>query len=76
MFNYLYTMGKAKVQQCFRGIKGQGLTEYAVILGIVVLIAIAIQQGDGFSAQVEALYTNVGLKLQELATDVHNGLAS
>lgn len=61
---------KNKVFQCLRGKKGQGLTEYAVILGIVVLIGTAIAGSDSFQTKVINLYDNVGTSLGNLGHSV------
>lgn len=61
---------KNKVFQCLRGKKGQGLTEYAVILGIVVLIGTAVAGSDSFQTKVIDLYDNVGAALGNLGSTV------
>lgn len=57
MFKYLYLMGK--VQRHCGNERGQGLTEYAAVLAVVVIIA-GLVVGDGnFTESVASLYSDV-----------------
>lgn len=44
----------------YLGKKGQGLTEYAIILLMVVLIAVVIWQGNGLKSMITGIYQNIG----------------
>lgn len=59
-----------KINQLFKNKKGQGLTEYAVILGIVVLIGSTIAANDNFKSSITSLYQTVGNSLDSLGTQV------
>lgn len=59
-----------KIKQLFKNKKGQGLTEYAVILGIVVLIGSTIAANDNFKESITGLYQTVGNSLDSLGTQV------
>lgn len=75
-----------KISQCLRHRKGQGLTEYAVILSIVVAVALAINQFHygaptpdsqgqsgqhfGFGGEVRSLYSRVSERITALAYEL------
>lgn len=61
-----------KIKQLFKNKKGQGLTEYAVILGIVVLIGSTIAANDNFKSSITSLYQTVGKSLNTLGGEVGN----
>lgn len=61
-----------KIKQLFKNKKGQGLTEYAVILGIVVLIGSTIAANDSFKSSITSLYQTVGKSLGSLGDQVHD----
>lgn len=44
----------------YLGKKGQGLTEYAIILLMVVLIAVVVWQGNGLKSMITGIYQNIG----------------
>lgn len=46
----------------YLGKKGQGLTEYAIILLMVVLIAVVIWQGNGLKSMITGIYQNIGMQ--------------
>lgn len=55
----------------YLGKKGQGLTEYAIILLLVVLIGVAIYTGTGVAnikAQITNLYSIIGTDLSTIST--------
>lgn len=62
-----------RINQFFKNKKGQGLTEYAVILGIVVIIGTTIAGTDSFQSKIKDLYDNVGGSLDKLGTTVSSG---
>jgi Flp pilus assembly pilin Flp len=41
------------------GKKGQGLTEYAIVLLLVVLIGVTIWSTTGIKASLSSMYTNI-----------------
>ena len=41
------------------GVKGQGLTEYAIILLLVVLIGVTLFSTSSLKAQITGLYTTI-----------------
>lgn len=64
MFEYFYSMGKAKMQQYFGNERGQGITEYAAVLAIVVAIALLLNSGEGnFKDKIVSLYTSIANKI-------------
>lgn len=65
-----------KINQFFKNKKGQGLTEYAVILGIVVLIGSTIAANEQFRGKITGLYTQVGTSLGLLGTQVHDNASN
>lgn len=66
MFQYLYLRGKAKMQQYCGNERGQGLTEYAAVLAVVVVIAALVMSNDGFTASISGLFTTVATKIGAL----------
>lgn len=68
MFKYLYLMGKAKVQRHCGNERGQGLTEYAAVLAVVVVIAGLVMTNGGFTTTVAGLYTTVTNSISGLMT--------
>lgn len=47
----------------YLGKKGQGLTEYAIILLLVVLIGITIYSTNHLQDKIQAIYTQIGTHL-------------
>lgn len=75
-----------RIRQCLKQRKGQGLTEYAVILSIVVAVALAINQfhyGEptpdsqgqpgqhfGFGGEVRSIYNRISERITALAYEL------
>ena len=51
----------------YLGEKGQGLTEYAIILLLVVLIGIAIWNNFNIKASLALIYSKIGSDLSSIA---------
>ena len=51
----------------YLGKKGQGLTEYAIILLLVVLIGITIYSTSSLSGKINAIYTQIGNDLSTMS---------
>lgn len=67
MFTYVFIKGKAKLQRYFGDQRGQGITEYAAILAVVVGIALFLGTGEkSFSTQIGELYTSLSAKISEM----------
>lgn len=50
----------------YMGEKGQGLTEYAIILLLVVIIGLLIYTQSGLKGQIQGLYSTIGTNLSTL----------
>lgn len=48
--------------------KGQGLTEYAIILLLVVLIGVMVWWGFDIKASLSTIYSTIGTKLSSVAS--------
>jgi len=46
-----------------RGHNGQGMTEYAVILALIVSMGVGMYESSGFSSAVDSLYGTIAVKL-------------
>ena len=55
--------------------KGQGLTEYGIILLLVVLLGTGVWFGSGVNSQDKSMYSTVALKLQSIIDDVSGKVA-
>lgn len=56
----------------YLGEKGQGLTEYAIILLLVVLIGIMIWFSFGIKGSLTSIYSKIGSNLSSIATTSPN----
>jgi hypothetical protein len=56
------------VMDRYAGEKGQGLTEYAIILLLVVLIGVMIWFGFNVRGSVSALYSKIGSDLSSIVS--------
>lgn len=70
MFQYVYLRGKAKLQQYCGNERGQGLTEYAAILAIVVIIAVLVTGDNGFQQAITTMYSKIATKLGVINTNI------
>ena len=55
--------------------KGQGLTEYGIILLLVVLIGTGVWFNTDFNSQDKSMYSTISLKLQSIIDDVTGTIA-
>ncbi|MBR4643361.1 MAG: hypothetical protein IKO74_11700 [Selenomonadaceae bacterium] len=54
-----------KIQELIKE-KGQGLVEYALILGLVAVIAVALFQSGGLKSKINQSTTDVGNELEAI----------
>ncbi|MCI1821954.1 MAG: hypothetical protein LKI63_06595 [Megasphaera sp.] len=52
----------------YLGEKGQGLTEYAIILLLVVLIGVMVWFGFNIKGSLSTIYSKIGSDLSSIAT--------
>jgi hypothetical protein len=55
--------------------KGQGLTEYGIILLLVVLLGSVVWFGSDINAKDQSMYSSISQKLQSIIDDVSNKVA-
>lgn len=60
MFKFIYDL-KAKLQEKLSE-KGQGMTEYAIILAVVAVVAVAVFYGHGKEKGLEGTISNAYTK--------------
>ena len=74
MFKFIYDL-KAKLQEKLSE-KGQGMTEYAIILAVVAVVAVAVFYGngkeDGLEGTIKSAYGNANNAIDKVTLENAN----
>lgn len=75
MFKWIYEL-KAKLQEKLSE-KGQGMTEYAIILAVVAVVAVAVFYGSedsgGLKDTVQSTYDNANNQINKITAEENGG---
>lgn len=76
MFKWIYEL-KAKLQEKLSE-KGQGMTEYAIILAVVAAVAVAVfygssDEGGGLEGTISKAYNKANEKIDAIGPDATTG---